>query len=353
MNLAPHRDPEEDEPEPARSADRPAQTALHREAVVIDGLQIANWSPAIFGQMHEAGLTAVNCTCCVWEGFDATMANVAQLRAWVRADSDRLLLVQRASDIQEAKLTGRVGLILGWQNLSAIEDQLHRIDLFRSLGVGVAQIAYNTQNLVGTGCYESHDGGLSDFGHDALAEMNRVGILADLSHVGPVTTRDVMRASQQPVVFSHTAPAALNPHPRNKTDDEIREVAEHGGLTGVTMFPWLLRRGNQSTLPDYLDAIEYMVNVAGEDHVAIGTDFVDGHGPAFFEWLLRDKGYGRALVKRPLAELVDVRLPERISCIAEWPNLTAAMEERGWSDTRIRKIIGENWIRVFQEVWGG
>ncbi len=335
------------------TADSPGHTPLHSHAVVIDGLQIANWSPAVLRTMHAAGLTAVNCTCCVWEGFETTMANVAQLRRLVDDDPDRLLLVRQARDIQEAKRTGRVGIILGWQNLSAIEDQLYRIALFRSLGVGVAQLAYNTQNLVGTGCYESRDGGLSDFGHDALAEMNRVGMLADLSHVGAVTTRDTIHASTQPIVFSHTAPAALNPHPRNKTDDEIRAVAERGGLTGVTMFPWLLARGNQSTLDDYLDAIDHIVNVAGEEHVAIGTDFVDGHGPAFFEWLLRDKGYGRPLVQRPLAELIDVRMPEGISRISEWPNLTAAMEARRWPEERIRKIIGANWLRVLREVWGG
>jgi membrane dipeptidase len=331
----------------------PPHTALHRDALIIDGLQIANWSPEILRAMHAAGLTAVNCTSCVWEGFAGTMANVAQLRRLIANDPERLLLVHRAGDIELAKRSGRVGIILGFQNLSAIEDQIDRLELFKALGVGVAQIAYNTQNLVGTGCYESRDGGLSDFGRDVIAEMNRVGILADLSHVGAVTSRDVIEASTRPVVFSHTAPSALNRHPRNKTDEEIRAVAERGGLTGVTMFPWLLARGNESTLDDYLDAIEHIANVAGEDHVAIGTDFVDGHGAAFFEWLLRDKGYGRLLVQRPLGELLEVRLPAGLARISDWPNLTAAMEGRGWPHDRIRKIVGTNWLRVLREVWGG
>ena len=298
--------------------------SLHHDLTVVDGLEIAAWGPDVFRAQHAAGLAAVNCTCCVWEGFEATMANVARFRGWLDEHADLLRTVRGVDDIRAAKREQRVGIILGWQNVTGIGDRIDRLSLFKELGVGIIQLAYNTQNLVGAGCYEATDPGLSGFGHEVLAEMNRVGIVADLSHVGARTTHDTIVSSQAPVVFSHVCLAALEPHPRNKTDDEMRAVAERGGLVGVTCFPWFLRAGREATIDDYVDAIEHTVNVVGEDHAGVGTDFIDGHGAGFLEWLLLDKGYARPLVSEPLAELTeDLRMPTGIGEIAELPNLTA------------------------------
>jgi membrane dipeptidase len=209
------------------------------------------------------------------------------------------------------------------------------------------QIAYNTQNWVGTGCYEKHDGGLSEFGHEVIAEMNRLGILCDLSHVGPKTSEDVIRASRQPVAYTHCLPAGLKAHPRNKTDAQLRAIAERGGFVGVTMFPPFLRRGTQSTVDDYVEAIEYVLNLVGESQVGIGTDFTQGWGPEFFDWITRDKGRARKLT-----EFGEILNPEGIRTIGEFPNLTAAMQRRGWSEARIRRVMGENWIALLREVWG-
>lgn len=216
-------------------------STLHDNLIVIDGLVVSKWSRAVFEDMRRGGLAAANCTCCVWENFAATMQNIGQWQRWFAEHADLIVLVRRAADIEQAKRDGRTGIILGFQNVSAFEDRLSYLGLFKELGVGVAQIAYNTTNLVGTGCYESVDRGLSDFGHEVIAEMNRVGMLCDLSHVGPVTSRDVILASNQPVAYTHILPAALKAHPRNKSDDELRFIVEHGGFVGVTMFPpfWL------------------------------------------------------------------------------------------------------------------
>jgi membrane dipeptidase len=189
------------------------------------------------------------------------------------------------ADIRRAKAEGKTGIILGFQNTSALEDQVGYIQLFKELGVGVVQITYNTQNLAGAGCYERRDAGLSGFGYDVVAEMNRVGILCDLSHVGAVTSRDVIVASKRPAAYTHILPAALKAHPRNKSDEENRFIVEHGGFVGVTMFPPFLARGNNSTVEDYVAAIDYVIRIAGEDHVGIGTDFTQGQDDAFFEYI--------------------------------------------------------------------
>jgi membrane dipeptidase len=325
---------------------------LHGDCVVVDGLQIARWGPSVFADMQAAGLSAATCTCSVWEGFRDTMTNIAAFQQWFRECDGVIRPVRSVADIREAKAEKRVGIVLGFQNLHSIEDRLDYLGLFKALGVGVIQLTYNTQNLVGAGCYESQDGGLTDFGRDAVAEMNRVGIVVDLSHVGARTAQQAIEESIRPVVYSHTAPAALHPHPRNKTDEEMRRVAEQGGLVGVTLFPPFLAAGNSATVADYADAIEHVVNVVGEDHAAIGTDFIDGHDSDYLSWLNHDKGIGRPIGDPGLLKaLIDVQMPRGIERIRAWPTITHTLEQRGWPEQRIRKVVGENWLRLFEEVW--
>lgn len=325
----------------------------YQDSVLVDGLIVANWSEDVFSRMRGAGVTAANCTICIWENFEETLANVAQFQRFFRDHADLIRPVHTTEDIHAAKREGRTGIILGWQNISAIEDKIERLELFHTLGVRIIQIAYNSQNLVGTGCYESRDSGLSDFGREALAEMNRLGLVVDLSHVGPRTTHDAITASTAPVVFSHVGAASQKEHPRNKTDEEMRMVAERGGLVGMTPFPWFLPGDGDATIEDFVTTMEHVVDVVGEDHIAVGTDFVDGHGGGFLEWIMRDKGYARPFPAQPLDEVVSsFAMPPGIEDISQWPNLWDALDRRGWSQGRITKALGENWVRVLRDIWG-
>lgn len=320
---------------------------LHDDLIVFDGLIISKWSPEVFADMRRGGLTAANCTCSVWEGFAGTMGNIGRWNAWFRDHGDLILKARNTADIHRAKEQGKTAIVLGFQNTSAFEDRLEYIGLFKDAGVGVAQITYNTQNLVGSGCYESRDGGLSDFGREVVAEMNRVGMLCDLSHVGSKTSEDVILASAEPVAYSHCLPSALKAHPRNKSDRELRFMAERGGFIGVTMFSPFLAQGDDATVDDYVAAIDYVVGIAGADAVGIGTDFTQGQDRAFFHTLTHDKGYARRLIE--FGAFVN---PEGMRRIGDFPNLTAAMQRAGWPDSKIRKIMGENWLRLLAEVWG-
>jgi membrane dipeptidase len=319
---------------------------LHEEIVVIDGLIVANFTREIFEDMRRGGITAANCTCSVWEGFRATMDNIAKWKKHLSDNADLLLEVHSTEDIRRAKRENKTGIILGFQNATAFDENLGYIELFKQLGVGVVQLTYNTQNLIGTGCYEP-DVGLSGYGRDVVAEMNRVGILVDLSHVGPQTSIDAIETSTKPVAYSHCLPAGLKQHPRNKADDQLRFIAEQGGFVGVTMFAPFLKRGIASTVDDYIEAIDYVIDLIGEEVVGIGTDFTQGHGDDFFEWITHDKGYGRKLVE--FGEIIN---PEGIRTIGEFPNITTAMERAGWSEDKIRKVMGENWLRLLGDVWG-
>jgi membrane dipeptidase len=321
-------------------------TTLHQDALVIDGLIIAKWSREVFDDMRRGGLSAANCTVSVWEGFQDTVGNIAEMKKQIRDYSDILTLVRTTEDVRRAKAEGKTGIIMGFQNAHAFEDNLGYIEAFADMGVRVVQLCYNTQNLVGTGCYE-RDGGLSGFGREVISEMNRVGIMVDLSHVGGNTSREAILESKKPVCYSHCLPSGLKEHPRNKSDEELRFIADHGGFIGVTMFPPFLKRGIEATVDDYVEAMDYIINLVGEDCVGYGTDFTQGYDKGFFDWITHDKGRHRRLTN-----FGTILNPEGIRTIGETPNLTAAMEKAGWSEGKIRKVLGENWLRVFADVWG-
>jgi membrane dipeptidase len=320
-------------------------STLHDNSIIIDGLNISKFEHSVFEDMRKGGVTAVNCTVSVWESFQKTVDNIAEMRQQIREHSDILTLVRTTDDIRRAKQENKTGIIFGFQNAHAFEDNLGYIETFKQLGVNVVQLCYNTQNLVGTGCYE-RDGGLSGFGREVIQEMNRVGIMVDLSHVGGNTSSEAIAASKKPVCYSHCCPSGLKEHPRNKTDEQLKEIADAGGFVGVTMFAPFLKRGPDATVEDYLEAIEYVVDLIGEDNVGIGTDFTQGYSTEFFDWITHDKGRYRQLTN--FGKVVN---PEGIRTIGEFPNLTAAMERAGWGESRIKKIMGENWVRVFDSVW--
>ncbi len=319
---------------------------LHDQLIVIDGLIISDFNRAIFEDMRKGGLTAANCTCCVWENFTETMRNIAKWKESFRAHGDLITQVYTTADILRAKAENKTGIILGWQNTTGIEDHLEYLELFHELGVRIIQITYNTQNFVGSGCYESTDSGLSDYGHDVVAEMNRLGILCDLSHVGPKTSEDVILASKQRVAYSHCLPSGLKEHKRNKSDEQLRFIADKGGFVGVTMFPPFLKKGPAATVADYVEAMDYVINIVGEDVVGVGTDFTQGYGQPFFDWITHDKGFGRKLT-----DFGAVINPEGFREIGDFPNLTAAMEQAGWSTSRIEKVMGGNWLQLLKDVW--
>ena len=326
-----------------------SESVIHDNAVLIDGLVISNWSRSVFEDMQAGGMTAVNCTCSVWEGFKDTMLNVAQWKQWFEEHDDLLLQVHTTDDIRRAKSEGKVGIILGWQNTSGIEDQLGFLHVFRDLGVRVMQLTYNTQNLAGSGCWESRDGGLSDFGRQVIDHMNHLGIMVDLSHVGALTSSQAIAHSNQPVAYTHVAPYGLLEHPRNKTDEQLHEIVDGGGFVGTAIFPAFLPWQEKTSFDNGVQVLDYMINVCGEDSVGIGTDFTQNQSAEWFDWLRQDKGYSRFLME---GRGTAAPHPVGWARLSDYPGLTMAMERAGWNETRIQKVLGENWLAFYRTVWG-
>jgi len=322
---------------------------IHDAAIVVDCLEISNWSEEVFRNMRRGGLTAVNCTASVLENFRKTIGNIVRWHEMFEKYADLIMPIRRTADIQTAKETGRTGIILGFQNTSAIEDDLKLLSIFQQLGVRIIQLTYMEANLAGQGCLERIDAGLTSFGLEMIEEMNRLGILIDLSHVGYRTTMEAIEASKKPVAFTHANPKSLCNHPRNKPDDAIKALVRKGGVIGATVFPAFLPAGNNSTIKDFVDVVDYLLKMVGIDHLAIGTDFTEGQPKEFFDWLLT----GRSMKGPALTFKLEhpIKNTQGIQGAADFPNVTEALVARGYAESDIRKILGENMVRLFREIW--
>jgi membrane dipeptidase len=321
--------------------------AMHAESIIIDGLEISHFGEETFLNLRAGGLTAINATVTVLEGFRATISRIAE---WYRL-FDRygalIMPVRTAEDIRRAKEGGKVGIIFGFQNTSPIEDDLYLLSIFKELGVRIIQLTYMERNYVGDGCLERTDCGLSQFGLEVIEEMNRLGILIDLSHVGYTTTMEAIEASEKPVAFTHANPRSLCDHPRNKTDEQIKALVNKGGVIGANIFPPFLAAGSKATIEDVVSVIDYLVDLAGIDHVAIGTDFTEGQPREVFDYWLTGKSK-----KGPGMELeYPIVNPDGIQSTADFPNITRALLARGYAEPDVKKIMGENWLRLFEKVW--
>ena len=324
---------------------------LWKNAIVIDGLNVSNWeSPAVYQSLKAGGVTAINATSAVWENYPQTMDNIAAWLRRFRESGDILCQIKTAQDILQAKKNGKVGIILGWQNASPIENDLDRLELFHTLGVRIVQITYNERNLLGNGCYERTDDGLSNFGLDVIREMNRLGILIDLSHVGDRTSLETIEASEQPVAFTHANARAFFEHVRNKTDEALERLVERGGVIGANAFPAFFPNTFDTTLEEYVDVIEDLVKRVGIDHVGIGTDYTQDQPASFFDWIFSRQGtkyQERSFpYPDPLIHPRGMETPDNFS------NIALELLRRGRSESEVTKIIGGNWFRLFKEVWG-
>ena len=332
----------------------PAQQAemLHRSAIVIDGTSF--FCRGYTDRLERAGVTALNMTT-AWpdDDFEMAVRRIEEYYALVREDA-KLAIVERAEDIPRLKQDGRVGIIIAFQNARPIGSTLERIETFWRLGVRTIQLTYNTRSYIGDGVFEDTDAGLSKFGRAAVMEMNRVGILIDLSHVGRRTSLDAIEVSEKPCVFTHSNPYALVPVPRNITDEQMRAVAAKGGVVGCSSFPALVWRGGAEppTIDQFVECIDYTVGVVGIDHVSIGTDSeaTKGAYPPELRASLRRKYPGTTgAFHQKFPQGPPVKGLEE--GLGDWPNITTRLLQRGYKPDDVKKVLGGNLLRVMREVW--
>ena len=323
---------------------------IYEDSVVIDGLNVSNWeSPSVYNSLHSGNVTAINATIAVWEHYTEAIDNISQWLKRFRERSDTVSPVNSVQDILDAKKNGKTGVIFGWQNATPIENDLDRLDLFYKLGVRIIQVTYNERNLLGNGCWERNDEGLSNFGIDAVKEMNRLGILIDLSHVGDQTTLDTIELSEHPVACTHANARSFVDNRRNKTDDALKLLADKGGVVGATAWPPFLRNGWESTLTDFGDAIEDMVERVGINHVGVGTDYTQDQSKEWFDVLMSQQG--TKFLPRRLEYPEVPTHPEGLETPDKMSNIAAELTNRGFTESDVSKILGGNWLRLLGQVW--
>ena len=344
--------------------------SAYAKAIVIDGLggpggydpdlpPDAGLSPSMLADVKSSGVTALNLTVnSVGNGprkFEETVETIGYAEKQITEHPDYFMKVLNARDLNTAKASGRMGLIYGFQDTSALDGQLDRMTMFHGLGVRIVQPVYNRRNLMGDGCLEPANGGLSTLGRELIAEIDKLKILLDLSHAGPRTQAEGIAASKAPMAITHTGCRALVDVPRNTYDSELKALANRGGVVGIYFMPFL-RASGQPHGEDLIRHLEYAVNICGEDHVGLGTD-------GGISGIKLDEKYAK--VQR---EFVEGRQKAGIAAPGEDPNvfnllpeyndarrfftLANDLSDRGWSAKRIEKILGANFARLFGEVWG-
>ena len=316
---------------------------MKQNSVVVDGCapllsKAGAWQGYLVG-----GVDLAIPTVATHEAPRQALPRVGNWREWI-AGNDRLLLTASPGDL-DALGDGRLGIAFHFQNTTPLGDSLDLLETYGNLGLRMIQLTYNHRNAVGDGCMDPEDRGLSAFGRDVVAEMNRLGMVVDLSHTGHRTTLEAIEASVHPTVFSHSNARRLFDHPRNITDTQIRAVAERGGLVGVNAVSSFLRTGGVgANLSDLLDHIDYLVEMIGPEQVCLGLDFwVDG-APDFGEWTASGLWNADDLSEH-------VGWPRDISGPGHIPRVRRGLADRGYSPEAIAGIMGNNWIRVFAEVW--
>jgi membrane dipeptidase len=331
-----------------------AHDDVHRAAIVIDGVCPLLRKPRFVDWYIEGGATAATPTVSLDEPVNVTLECIGRWLRLIAAD-DRLVLAKSATDIDAAKSANRLAIVMHFQGPGAIAKELDRIDAFKALGVGMIQLTYNVKNALGDGACERTDAGLSKFGIEFVKRCNEARVIVDCSHTGTRTTLDAFDATSRPAVFSHANPKALYDSPRNITDEQIRAAAATGGLIGAVGFPGFLGPDTRPTLDRFVDQIDYLVETAGIDHVGLGIDYYTGQhlvadeekAMARYRWSVECGRWDAAVYPPPPHHFPDgIETPQTLS------NLTEKLIQRGYSTEDTKKVLGENWLRVFRDVWG-
>jgi microsomal dipeptidase-like Zn-dependent dipeptidase len=238
----------------------------------IDALQYANWSEKIFEQMRAGGVDAVHVTIAYHENFRETVANMEQWNSYFERFPQLIFQGFSGDDVRLARDTGRTAIFFGFQNPSPMEDDIRLIEILHTLGVRFMQLTYNNQSLLATGCYESEDSGVTRMGREVIAEMNRVGLVVDMSHSAERSTLDAIEISERPIVVTHANPAFWHPALRNKSDAILKGLGETGGMLGFSMYPHHLKDGGNCSLQSFCQMIADCAEIMGVDHIGLGSD---------------------------------------------------------------------------------
>jgi len=319
----------------------------------IDCLQFANWSEAIFCEMRSGGVDAVHVTIVYHESFRETVDEITAWNRLFERHGDLILHGNTAADIDVAKATNRTAIFFGFQNPSPIEADIHLVQILHTLGARFMQLSYNNQSLLATGCYEAEDPGITRMGKEVIREMNRVGMVIDMSHSADRSTIEAAQLSERPIAITHANPHAWHPALRNKRHDVIQAVTSRGGMMGFSLYPHHLRDKSECTLESFCQMVADAAATYGVEHFGIGSDLCQDQPDNIVEWMrvgrwTKSVDFGEGSAAAPGFP----PQPEWFTNNRDFDNLERGLGEVGFTDLEVAGLMGDNWYRFFANNFG-
>ncbi|OEE67224.1 peptidase M19 [Enterovibrio norvegicus FF-33] len=318
---------------------------MYQNEIIVDGLQYCHWDRAYFESLQKSGVTAVHATLVYHENARETLTRFAEWNVLFERNADLIMPVMSMEDIRTAKQCGKVGIFFGAQNCSPIDDEIGLVEVMRKQGLLIMQLTYNNQSLLAAGCYEQEDAGITRFGKQVIEEMNRVGMVIDMSHSAERSTLETIELSARPICISHANPSNVHSALRNKSPEVIRALTARGGLLGFSLYPFHLPDGSKCSLETFCQMIAETADEVGVEHLAIGSDLCLNQPQSVLDWM-RNGRWSKSL-----------DYGEGSASNAGWPaalpwfpdssgmkNIYKGLRDIGFNEAETTAVMGGNWL---------
>ena len=317
----------------------------------IDNLQYCNWSRKIFEINRSAGLDAVHVTIVYHEDFDELQLEIKKWEKLFHENSDLILPGKNFHDIDKANKENKTAIFFGFQNCSPIEDDINLVEKVHQLGCRFMQLTYNNQSLLATGCYEKVDSGVTNFGREVIREMNRVGLVVDMSHSAEKSTLDAIELSEKPIAITHANPSFWHPAKRNKSSDLLKILSDSGGMLGLSLYPHHLKDNTNCTLDSFCEMVAKTAEIMDVKKIGIGSDLCLDHPDTVVEWMRngswsKSKNYGEGSKNKPGFP----KQPDWFLDARGFSNIEKGLKKAGFSDTETHGILGNNWYNFYKSI---
>ena len=317
----------------------------------IDNLQYCNWSRKVFKINREAGLDAVHVTIVYHEDFDELKEVVNKWNILFEENKDLIFLGRNFKDIEKAKSEKKTAIFFGFQNCSPVEDDISLIEKVHELGCLFMQLTYNNQSLLATGCYEKNDSGVTNFGREAIKEMNRVGIVVDMSHSAEKSTIDAIEISEKPIAITHANPSFWHDAKRNKSNKLLKILSQSGGMIGLSLYPHHLKDGTNCTLNSFCEMVAKTADIIDVKNIGIGSDLCLYQPDKVVEWMrngtwTKSTNFGEGSKKIPGFP----KQPEWFLDARGFNNLENGLKKIGFNNNEVNGILGNNWFNFYKGI---
>ena len=317
----------------------------------IDNLQYCNWSRKIFEINRSAGLDAVHVTIVYHEDFDELQLEIKKWEKLFHENSDLIFLGKNFQDIDKANKENKTAIFFGFQNCSPIEDDINLVEKVHQLGCRFMQLTYNNQSLLATGCYEKVDSGVTNFGREVIREMNRVGLVVDMSHSAEKSTLDAIEFSEKPIAITHANPSFWHPAKRNKSSDLLKILSDSGGMLGLSLYPHHLKDNTNCTIDSFCEMVAKTAEIMDVKKIGIGSDLCLDHPDTVVEWMRngswsKSKNLGEGSKNKPGFP----KQPDWFLDARGFSNIEKGLKKVGFSDTETHGILGNNWYNFYKSI---